>query len=275
MGEINVAQNASSAPEYNDDPPMTGDPAFDILDWYPAYQSCQRYFLDVAQHEPGTQALCALINIRLPFQNLTNPITSVSPASQDPANTTRSPPSGPAAGGAGQPSTSTYLFSFPQAPDNSLPSPSRSRASSGQPPGPFISLIPYLRRLVVTGFDKPAILHGFFGDEYARGVLPHLDCERRNYLFTAKHGGWRTCKMQYDIGSGGAEGDETVPFMKPLDGARAEELVAAEKAWGKWLAMEDWMVGPNAPGEGGGGQMLDGDGARLDDGTGERFNGQP
>ena len=61
-------------------PPLTTDPNFDIIDWHPAYQSCQRYFLDHAQHEPGTQALCALINIRLPFQWLSNPITSSSPA---------------------------------------------------------------------------------------------------------------------------------------------------------------------------------------------------
>ncbi|KAK3109556.1 hypothetical protein LTR53_017065, partial [Teratosphaeriaceae sp. CCFEE 6253] len=75
---------------------------------------------------------------------------------------------------------------------------------------------------------------------------------RRNYLFAAKHGGWRTCKKQYDTGSGGGGGeDESVPFMKPLDEARGEELLAAEKAWSGWLAMEDWMVGPRAPEEGG------------------------
>ena len=42
-------------------------------------------------------------------------------------------------------------------------------------------------------------------------------------------------------------GDESVPFMKPLDEAKMEELTAAEKAWSGWLAMEDWMVGPRAP----------------------------
>ena len=42
-------------------PPLTNDPDFDILAWHPAYSSCQRYFLDHAQHEPATQALCALI----------------------------------------------------------------------------------------------------------------------------------------------------------------------------------------------------------------------
>lgn len=118
--------------------------------------------------------------------------------------------------------------------------------SSNQTAPTFVSLIPYIRRLVVTGFDKAAILHGFFGDDYTRGALPHVDCERRNYLFAAKHGGWRSCKKQYDIGSGmGA--DESVPFMKPLDEAKMEELTAAEKAWSGWLAMEDWMIGPRAP----------------------------
>ena len=102
----------------------------------------------------------------------------------------------------------------------------------------------------MTGFDKAAILHGFFGDDYTRGVLPHVDCERRNYLFAAKHGGWRSCKKQYDSGSGMGGADESVPFMKPLDEAKMEELQAAEKAWSGWLAMEDWMVGPRAPEEG-------------------------
>ena len=44
-------------------------------------------------------------------------------------------------------------------------------------------------------------------------------------------------------------GDESVPFMKPLEEAKVEELTAAEKAWSGWLAMEDWMVGPRAPKE--------------------------
>lgn len=210
-------------------PPLTGDPVFDILEWHPAYQSCQRYFLDHAQHEPGTQALCALINIRLPFQYLGNPLSTSTPSSNGPAN----------------PYSSTYTRG-----GSSSLSPNRTRDSNGNYPSPptFVSLIPYIRRLVVTGFDKPPILHGFFGDDYVRGTLPHLDCERRNYLFAAKHGGWRSCKKQYDSGSG-MGGDESLPFMKPLDGAKMDELTAAEKAWSGWLAMEDWMVGPRAPTE--------------------------
>ncbi|KAK5133962.1 hypothetical protein LTR08_007082 [Meristemomyces frigidus] len=212
-------------------PPLAHHPGFDIIEWHPAYQSCQRYFLDHAQHEPATQALCALINIRLPFQALDHPVTSSAPA--------------PAV-----PGSHNYQFgSFPRANSGGMSSPNHSRTGQGQNLATFVSLVPYVRRLVVTAFDKPAILHGFFGDDYVRGILPHIDCERRNYLFAAKHGGWRTCKKQYDQGSGGG-GDETVPFLKPLDEAKIEELTAAEKSWSAWLAMEDWMVGPRAPQDG-------------------------
>lgn len=207
---------------------ITDDPSFDIIEWHPAYQSCQRYFLDHAQYEGGTQAVCSLINIRLPFQWLMTPITTS--AITSPAPSTVGP---------------TFSFgAFPRS-GSSMNSPVQTRAFSREP-APHVSLIPYIRRLVVTGFDKPAILHGFFGDEYVKGILPHLDCERRNYLFAAKAGGWRSCKQLYDAGSGGG-GDETVPFLKPLDEAKIEELTAAEKAWSQWLAMEDWMVGPLAP----------------------------
>lgn len=279
---------------YYDQPPqaapLTTDPNFDILDWHPAYQSCQRYFLDHAQHEPATQALAALINIRLPFQYLNNPIASSTPGNH--ASSSLHSPSQPPP----QQQQPNYQFNFPRpttlnanstttnptnqptSNSNNPTSPStRSRSSSAQPTQPFISLIPYLKRLVITGFDKPPILHGLFGDDYPRGILPHLDCERRNYLFAAKHGGWRSCKKQYDMGSG-MGGDECVPFMKPLDEAKVEELMAAEKAWSQWLAMEDWMVGPRAPGEEderGGGLRMMGDERRGDgmDGGAVQGNG--
>lgn len=230
----------SSTPE--DSAPLTGDSSFDVLDWHPAYQSCQRYFLDYAQHEPGTQALCALINIKLPHQWLSMPVFSAVPA----------------ASGSSSSQSTAGQFTFGNYPrggsssngsGNGVSSPSRGRNGQREATT-FVSLVPYIRRLVVTGFDKPPILHGFFGDDYVRGVLPHVECERRNYLFAAKHGGWRTCKKQYDGGSGGGGVDETVPFMKPLQDSKAEEMNAADKAWSSWLAMEDWMVGPRAP-EGG------------------------
>lgn len=232
-----------------DEPPappplLSNDPNFDIVDWHPAYQSCQRYFLDHAQHEPGTQALCALINIRLPYQWLAHPIITSAPGNTAPSPASHSNPQ-------------QFTFTpYHRPPTNGFNSPSHSTASNNQPnpnqhqqQPTFVSLLPYIRRLIITGFDKPPILHGFFGDDWARGVSPHLDCERRNYLFAAKHGGWRTCKKHYDAGSGGGA-DECTPFMKPLGEAKVEEILAAEKAWSQWLAMEDWMVGPRAPGDG-------------------------
>ncbi|KAL1304590.1 hypothetical protein AAFC00_003559 [Neodothiora populina] len=211
------APNPSRAPR----PSISSD--FDILEWYPAYESCQRYFLDHAQHEPGTQALCALVNIRLPFQWTVNPVHSSAPGSQ-PSNLSYS------SYNAGQ---------WPRP----TPSPStRGPPSATQPTPAFVSLVPYIRRLVVTGFDKPGILHGFFGDAYQAGVVALQDCERRNYLFAAKHGGWRSCKRQYDM-----DAEQTVPFLKPLQQVRAEELDAAEESWSSWLAMEDWEIGPRDP----------------------------
>lgn len=215
--------------------PGMDHPSFDILEWHPAYQSCQRYFLDHAQHEPATQAVCALINIRLPHQWLATPITSSQPASSTPG------------GGGGSQQFNFNVYSRSSGGMNSPRSRGSSNNNSSQSPT-FVSPIPYIRRLIVTGFDKPAILHGFFGDDFERGIMPHVECERRNYLFAAKHGGWRSCKKQYDVGSGYG-GDESVPFMKPLAEAKMQELTAAEKAWSDWLAMEDWMVGPRAPNE--------------------------
>lgn len=96
--------------------------------------------------------------------------------------------------------------------------------------------------MVVTGFDKDGVLHGFFGDAWKKGVGPLQECERRNYLFAAKSVGWAKVKYQYDMLD-----DQTVPFIKPLQNVQLQEIEAAEKEWSNWLAMEDWMVGPRAP----------------------------
>ena len=118
------------------------------------------------------------------------------------------------------------------------PSPSPSQPANYT----SVSLVPYLRRLVVTGLDFPGVLHGFFGDDWAAGVGPLHEQERRNYLFAAKSGGWASVKRDYDMLP-----LETVPFMRPLQGPVIAEIEAAEKSWSEWLAMEDWMVGPRAP----------------------------
>lgn len=109
-------------------------------------------------------------------------------------------------------------------------------------PGPAVSLTPYLRRLVVTGLDFPGVLHGFFGDDWATGIGPLHEQERRNYMFAAKSGGWAEVKRDYDMSP-----LETVPFLRPLQGVVEQEVVAAEKSWSEFMAFEDWMVGPRAP----------------------------
>lgn len=203
---------------------MAEAPRFDPLDWHPSYQSCIKFFLDHAQHEVATQSLCALINIRLPFQWLSRAIHS----STLPARPTSSPTS----------SSSATMKDWPRASGAAVPGEdSRSTENIA-----FVSLVPYIRRLIITGFDTAGVLHGFFGDAWQTGVGPLRECERRNYLFAAKHGGWRSCKKQYDLNE-----EETVPFMQPLRDVTAEELESAERSWSAWLAHEDWMLGPRAP----------------------------
>jgi len=90
--------------------------------------------------------------------------------------------------------------------------------------------------------DREAVMHGFFGDDWVKGVGPQHECERRNYLFAAKSVGWAKVKCQYDMSP-----HESVPFLKPLQDVQLAEIEGAEKTWSQWLAMEDWMVGPRAP----------------------------
>lgn len=193
-----------------------GAPPFDIFDWHPAYMSCQRYFLDRSQHRSETQAVAALINVQLPFQWTSNPIV----------NSTGPLPhaSGPGA----------YNQQWQRGGPVANP--------GNQPPPAAVSLIPFIRRLVITAMDSSGVMHGFFGDDWKKGVGPLHECERRNYLFAAKSGGWSKVKMQYDMSP-----YESVPFLRPLQDVRLAEIEAAEKTWSQWLAMEDWMVGPRAP----------------------------
>ncbi|KAE8348361.1 hypothetical protein BDV28DRAFT_143681 [Aspergillus coremiiformis] len=206
----------NSAPQFNPaamielsgaSPGPNGD-SFDIFEWYPHYQNCQRYFLDHAQHTATVQALSAFLNIRLPFQRQPSPVFN---SATDHT---------PTAGQTGPTPTST----------------------SGSNPPPPVSLVPYLRRLVATGMDFPGVLHGFFGDDWRSGIGFLHEQERRNYLFAAKSGGWACVKKDYDMSP-----LETIPFLRPLQGPLDSEIEAAERSWSEWLAMEDWMVGPRAP----------------------------
>ncbi|KAK0635372.1 hypothetical protein B0T17DRAFT_39378 [Bombardia bombarda] len=195
------------------------DAQFDIFDWHPNFQSCVRYFLDHAQYNGPVQALAAFINIQLPFQKAYSPVLS--------SRTASSPP-----GGLGQGPSPRAAGKMPM-------------GQHGSQPYVSITLLPYIRRLVATGFDFPAVMHGFFGDDWVAGVGPLHEQERRNYLFAAKSDNWLKVKAAYDMGE-----DETVPFLRPLQNVSEKEIVGAETSWSEWLAMQDWMLGPRAPGMG-------------------------
>lgn len=187
---------------------------FDVIHWYPKYQSCQRYFLEVAQHSYPCQALAAFINIKLPFQR--------APVMQGAV------PIQPHMPSSSRPPQYRNTGSFPTHPTIS---------QFG-----WVSLHPYMRRLVATGFDAAAILHGWFGDDWESGVGPLHEQERRNYMFAAKSGGWKSVKKQYDEII-----DEAVPYLIPLSAVENAEIEGAESLWSRWLAMEDWMLGSRAP----------------------------
>lgn len=173
-------------------------------EWYPHYQSCMQHFLDVAQYTQTIQALAAFLNIRLPCQRAVDPVLHYVDWSGH--------------------RESDYVAAL------------QSLRSSA------VSLIPYIRRLVVTGSDTPAVLGAMFGDAWVKGVGPLHSQERINYLFAAKSGGWLSTKSQYDQSA-----EETVPFLRPLRNAQEYEIREAESRWSEWLAMEDWMLGARSP----------------------------
>ncbi|KAJ6088119.1 hypothetical protein N7499_004301 [Penicillium canescens] len=93
-------------------------------------------------------------------------------------------------------------------------------------PSPFAPLRQYIRRLIVTAQDSPAILRAFFGDAWEAGVSCILEEERVNYLFTAKSSGWASTKAAYDILP-----DEQTPFLRPLRSPSEDEIQTAEARW--------------------------------------------
>ncbi|KAF4771863.1 hypothetical protein HAV15_004776 [Penicillium sp. str.  len=96
--------------------------------------------------------------------------------------------------------------------------PSESSAPmSGSTPSSFVSLRPYIRRLIVTAQDSPTVMQGFFGGDWEAGVGCIYKQERVNYMFTAKSSGWASTKAAYDISP-----DEETPLLeapaRPLGG---------------------------------------------------------
>jgi len=211
-----MAFNTQAGPSFSQSPridPSSQSTQFDIIEWYPQFQSCHKYFLDHAQHTPAVQALAAFLNIQLPFQK--QPLPTTSPSSTSPRSV-----------GA----------------DMHLRQPNPFSQSQNAAHAQGISLIPYIRRLVATGHDTEAVLHGFFGNDWVGGVGSLHEIERRNYMFAAKSTSWMRVKQAYDMSP-----EETVPFLRPLRDATEKEILAAEAGWSEWLAMQDWMLGPRSP----------------------------
>jgi hypothetical protein len=220
------AQSSPGSHQHSSDYPNRPmiDDNFDIAGWYTHYQNCQQYFLDTAQHSDQCQILATFLNIRLPYQKQPSVVSY---------KALSSPSSGLGMGmDRGMPSYRTGLGSF---------GPMSSNSDSGSEPG-TVSLTPYIRRMVATGFDEAPIFLGFFGNNWKAGVGTIHEIERRNYLFAAKSGSWLDVKSEYDMGT-----DETVPFLKPLSNVAEAEIAAADKRWSDWIAMQDWMLGPRAP----------------------------
>jgi hypothetical protein len=211
-----MAFNTQAGPSFSQPPRVDPSPQstqFDIIEWYPQFQSCHKYFLDHAQHTPAVQALAAFLNIQLPFQK--QPLPTISPSSTSPRSV-----------GA----------------DMHLRQPNPFSQSQNAAHAQGISLIPYIRRLVATGHDTEPVLHGFFGNDWVGGVGSLHEIERRNYMFAAKSTSWMKVKQAYDMSP-----EETVPFLRPLQDATEKEILAAEAGWSEWLAMQDWMLGPRSP----------------------------
>ncbi|KAH8908905.1 hypothetical protein BR93DRAFT_936477 [Coniochaeta sp. PMI_546] len=247
---------AAAAKAYSVSPPVQPflDAQFDIFEWHTHFQSCVRYFLDHAQYNGPVQALAAFVNIRLPFQK-PNPVLSSRSAGTPP------PPPGaghPGAVGGGVGAAGVGGGFGGQSSSSASSSSGRGGVSARadlpvghghhphHPPSPqlppHVTLLPYIRRLVATGFDYPAVLHGFFGDDWLTGIGPLHEQERRNYLFAAKSDTWLTVKAAYDMGE-----EQSIPFLRPLQNVTEKEIVGAEVSWSEWLAMQDWMLGPREP----------------------------
>lgn len=207
---------------------------FDVFSWYPNYQSCQRYFLEVAQFDYACQALAAFLNIKLPYQKLN---AADFRHYQLASNNVRT--------GMGIPPP--FRMGFPPQP----PIPQQIPPLPGQQGVHLqsvdhlsfgnVSLLPYIRRLVVTGYDADGIMHGWFGDDWMAGLNPLLESERQNYMFAAKSSDWLTLKKSYDTVT-----EESVPFMVPLQRVTEPEIVRAEDAWSAALSMRDWTIGPRS-----------------------------
>lgn len=181
---------------------------FDTVNWYRHYIQCHEFFLDRAQHDFLVQAVAAFINIQLPYQRQPNPV-----------------------------SRSQHAWSR-----ESLENRSQIPLPEGYPQ--FVSLLPYIKRLIVTGHDDHRILGTWFGANWLQGIGTIHEMERRNYLFASKSKEWLDVKKYYDESP---TVEQSTPYMIPPPVVQEMELHSADQAWSSWMAMQDWVIGPRTP----------------------------
>ncbi|PQE19015.1 ilp is an apoptosis inhibitor protein [Rutstroemia sp. NJR-2017a BVV2] len=237
------SQNFCHPPRYQQaftdyDEPVNGDrnqegSVFNTLNWYKRILNCQEYFLDRGQHDYAVQAIAAFINIQLPFQKQPHPVKRADKAWSG-VNLEERPSERQDRRRDGDMDHQNH---------NTHQHGSRNRSESKEEGYPqHVSLIPYIRRLIITGHDSDEILQYFFGHDWRAGIGALHEIERRNYMFASKSSSWLEVKTAYDMSP-----EQSVPFLTPLREVQEVELEASDEAWSKWLAMGDWMLGPREP----------------------------
>lgn len=93
----------------------------------------------------------------------------------------------------------------------------------------WVSPVPYIRRLVVTGNDQNTNFLLWFGPNWERGMAMTIEHERRNMFLAARESTWLQVKESYDIGF-----DESVPYVCPRKPDDDEEWNRLGSYWYKW-----------------------------------------
>ncbi|RPA75506.1 hypothetical protein BJ508DRAFT_332025 [Ascobolus immersus RN42] len=209
---------------------------FDLTLWHVHHQACRTYFVEEGQYKEAAKALAAFLNIRLPHQIPGTPLRQ-----QFFSTTSQLPWAGPDED-IRRKAQASLSFNGPD--HHRSPNPLTDAYTD-------ISLFPYLKRLVCTGFDKDSVMLELFGEHWMQGIKRLLDQERKNFLFAVRSKGssWLKVKEVYDAGMGP---NELVPFLKPLGEAEdgASERGQADMEWKQWEEFEAWEApGSNARGK--------------------------
>ncbi|KAK4147147.1 uncharacterized protein C8A04DRAFT_24943 [Dichotomopilus funicola] len=97
-----------------------------------------------------------------------------------------------------------------------------------------VKLRPYIRRLIVTGYDTEEVLSLWFGADWKGGVGRVLQQERLNYMLAAMSTSWFGVKQAYDFGPA-----QSVPFLKELE---APDIEALRRARDRWANMQNLIT---------------------------------